>query len=111
MNQRLLELALKRQRLQFQSAALREHWVAHTRGLQPVFQGMDRIGAGVAWMRRYPHVLIAVSVALLVARPKAVWRWARRSFVAWQFWRRGTDWLSAHRPVRTGAITAPGRRI
>lgn len=93
MNERLLALALKKQRLQFQSAALRERWAAHARGLQPVCTGIDRICDGFAWLRRYPHVAAAVGVALLAARPRTAWRWARRALVAWQFWRRGGRWL------------------
>lgn len=109
MNRRLLELALKKQRLQFQSAALRENWAKQARGVEPVLQAVDGVGRGVAWLTRYPYVLTVVAVALVVARPSAVWRWARRGFLAWQFWRRGLDWLSGHRPAG-GAITLPGTR-
>jgi hypothetical protein len=93
MNRRLLELALKKQRLQFQSVALREQWANHALGLRPLCTGIDRVDDGFAWLRRYPHVFAAVGAALLAARPRALWRWTRRGWLAWQFWRRGGRWL------------------
>lgn len=110
MNARLLELALRKQRLQYQSGALRAHCASQLRGLGPVLgiaEGLDR---ATAWFRRYPYLAATVvATALLVARPKAVWLWARRSFVAWQFWRRGSHWL-AGRPALVEWFTRPGRR-
>lgn len=110
MNRRLIELELKKQRLQFQSATLREHWARQAGGIEPVLQAVDGVGRGVAWLQRYPYVLIVAVMTLVVVRPKAVWRWTRRSFIAWQFWRRGLDWLSGHRPAG-GAIRLPSTRI
>lgn len=95
MNGKLLELALKKQRLQFKSDALRERWAEHARALQPVCAGVDRVGDGVAWLRRHPEVGVAVAVVLLVTRPRAVLRWVRRTFLAWQVWRRGRAWLAS----------------
>lgn len=95
MNARLVELALKKQRLQFRSEALRERWQGHARGLCPVFDGVDRLGDGARWLWRHPEVFVATAVALLVARPRAAWRWLRRGFVGWQVWRRGRAWLTA----------------
>ena len=94
MNSRLLALALKKQRLQFKSASLREQWRGHACGLAPAFDAADHVRAGVGWLRGHPEVSVAVGVALLVARPRAVWRWARRGVVAWQFWRNGQRWLA-----------------
>lgn len=103
MNSRLLELALKKQRLQFKSDMLREKWRSHADGLAPVFGAADRVRAGVAWLRRHPEVLIGVGVAVVVAKPRAIWRWFKRGVVAWQFWRRGQEWLA-----RT--VKSPDRR-
>ena len=36
---------------------------------------------------------VAAGVALLVARPRAVWRWARRGLMVWQTWRHSREWL------------------
>lgn len=94
MNRRLHELALRKQRLQFQSGLLRDRWAAQAGGVQPLLAGIDRVGQGVNWVRRHPAAVVATGVALLIARPRATLRWARRAFIAWQAWRRGGSWLS-----------------
>lgn len=94
MNARMLELALRKQRLQFQSDALREQWRQHARGLAPAFGAADRLRAGAGWLARHPAVLVGAGVAVAVARPRALWRWIRRGAVAWQFWRNGQRWLT-----------------
>lgn len=88
MSQREIELALKKQRLQFRSAALRDQLAADAAGLHPLFHTLDRIQGGVRWLGRHPHWVVAGLVALLVARPKAFLRWGRRSWFAWQTLRR-----------------------
>jgi len=104
MNYDELALALKKQRLQLESAAQRERWIAHAQGLLPVCNGVDRVGDGVRWLRTHPQALaaigVATSVALMVARPRSMLRWARRSFFAWQTWRRGTAWLAKQGPTQ-----------
>jgi hypothetical protein len=91
----LIELALKKQRLQLKSEALRERWAAQALALQPVCRAGDGVRKVVAWTRRHPQALVAGSVALLVARPRAVIRWGRRTVLAWRSWRRLRGWLNA----------------
>lgn len=97
MSDTTLNLALKKQRLQLKSAALREQWLAHAAGLQPLCAGVDRINDGVRWVREHPQAVlntaVATGAALLVARPRTLLRLARRGFVAWQLWRKGRQWL------------------
>jgi hypothetical protein len=93
MSARLLELALKKQRLQFRSDLLREEWRAHARGLAPVFGAADQVRAGYLWLRRHPELVVGAGVAVVVARPRVAWRWLRRGLLAWQFWRKGRQWL------------------
>jgi hypothetical protein len=94
MNPRLLEVALKKQRLQFKSDMLREQWRGHAHGLAPVLGAADQVRAGYAWLRRHPEVVVGTGVAVAVARPRAVWRWFRRGVIAWQFWRKGQQLLA-----------------
>lgn len=94
MSRRLHELALKKQRLQFQSTLLRDRWMAQAGGVRPFLTGIDHVGRGVDWVRRHPTALLAMGIALLVARPRAALRWARRAFIAWQAWHKGRSWLS-----------------
>jgi hypothetical protein len=89
-----IELALKKQRLQLRSAALREQWASHAVGLQPVCRLGDGLGEFVAWLRRHPQVLVVGSAVLVLARPRSVVRWLRRTAFAWRSWRRLRGWLS-----------------
>lgn len=109
MTARLTELALRKQRLQHQSAMLRAHCARQVAGLRPVFGFIDGVDRGTTWLRRYPYLSVTVLAALLVSRPKAVWRWLRRGVIVWQFWRRGSHWLVA-RPALAEWLTRPGRR-
>jgi hypothetical protein len=93
-NQKLIELALKKQRLQLKSAALRDDWVSCASALKPLCTGADRVRDAAVWLRRHPELLVAGAVALLVARPRAVFRWARRSISVVRLWRRLRGWLS-----------------
>ena len=97
MNPRLVELALEKQRLQLQSAAQREALVAAAAGLAPVFAVADGVRDGARWLVRHPEWLAGGIVALLVARPRVVLRWVRRSFFAWQLWRKVGEWRPAGR--------------
>jgi hypothetical protein len=94
MNSRQLQLALKKQRLQFKSDMLRDRWIAHAGGLAPVLGAADQVRAGYAWLRGHPEVVVGVGVAVAVARPRAAWRWFKRAVVAWQFWRKGQQLLA-----------------
>jgi len=80
---REIELALKKQRLQMQSAALRHRFADHALALQPVFGLADRGRAAVLWLRSHPALPVAILVALLVARPRAMLRLARRGWIVW----------------------------
>ncbi len=94
MNNQLLELALKKQRLQFRSDALRERLRTHANGLAPTLAVADRIHAGYGWLRRHPEVVAVAGVAVVAAKPRVVWRWLVRGVSAWQFWLRGRRWLT-----------------
>jgi len=96
---RLVELALKKQRLQLRSAALRETLASHAAAWTPAFAIADRVHAGLYWLRRHPALPVAVMTALLVARPKAALRWLKRGFFVWQTRNQLRDLLSGQRPM------------
>lgn len=99
MNPTTLELALKKQRLQIASEALRTDFGRYAAGLAPAFAGADCAVDAGRWLRRHPQVIMAATVALVVARPGRVWRWTRRAFVGWQAWRRLNDFLEPRQPA------------
>lgn len=93
MNAKLVELALRKQRLQIDSMALRGELGRYAAGISPLFAVTDHVVDGVSWVRRHPHVLAAVALGLLLVRPKRALRWTRRAFVGWQAWRRLSSML------------------
>ncbi|MCX7148346.1 MAG: YqjK family protein [Rhodocyclales bacterium] len=98
MNSTALELALKKQRLQIASEGLRFDFGRYAAGLAPAFTGADYAVEGARWVRRHPQFVVAATVALVVARPKRAWRWARRAFVGWQAWRKLRDFMEHRLP-------------
>lgn len=86
-----LELALRKQRLILKSAALRRSMSQDAEPLQPIGTGIDKLTAGVLWVKDHPQVLAAAAAVLLVARPRRAWRWSRRGFVAWKAWQKLRD--------------------
>lgn len=88
MNAKLVELALRKQRLQLRAADQRAALVRYAGGVQPVLRGVDRIADGIRWSRDHAPILSGIGVFLLVARPRATLRWARRGWVGWQVARR-----------------------
>ena len=94
----MLELALKKQRLQMRSAALRADFSAYAAVWQPAFNLADQGQAALLWLRRHPVVPVAVLTAMLVARPRALLRWLKRGFFTWQMLVKARDILSA-RPL------------
>lgn len=86
MNERDLELALRKQRLVLKSAALRVRMRRDVVGLQPALTLADRAVEAGRWVRGHSGLVIAVATALVVARPRAAFRWAKRGFVLWRGW-------------------------
>lgn len=91
MKPELVELALHKQRLQARSAAQREALVHHARAFTPVFSGVDRVVNGVLWARDNAPILSGLAIFLVVARPRAALRWARRGWLGWQLLRRARN--------------------
>jgi len=92
-----IDLALKKQRLQFRSSALRNELAGHATFFTPLFAAGDKVREGARWLQRNPEVMVAAGVALVVARPRNVFRWARRGVVAWQAWGRLNAWIDTRR--------------
>ena len=63
-------------------------WCGPCRAFAPVFSGIDRIADSVRWARSNAPILSGVAIFVLVARPRAALRWARRGWVGWQLFRR-----------------------
>lgn len=99
MNSVLLEHALKKQRLQFASDALRSDFAHCAAGLAPAFSAADHAVGAARWVRRHPQIVVAAAVALVVARPRRAWLWTRRAFLGWQAWQKLNRLLERRLPA------------
>lgn len=88
MSPRELELALKKQRLQIQSAMLRARLTRQAQAFEPAFGALDTVRSAYAWLRARPYIWVGTAVAVGVARPRFIWRWFKRGVVWWQAARR-----------------------
>lgn len=93
---RLFELALKKQRLQFESEALRNRLASNASFLGPLCAGADQVRGGWHWIKVRPAIPVAVGVALIVSRPRGAWRWLRRGFGAWQLWKKARRFVETN---------------
>jgi len=100
MNPAVLELALRKQRLQIDGERLRDELARHAGGIRPAFAGVDAATDALRWLRAHPQVTVAVGTALVVSRPKRAWRWIKRAFFGWQAWRKLRDFLDTPAPAR-----------
>ena len=85
--QKEVELALKRGRLQERIAAQRATLAAQVVPDRWWLATADRAVAlgrsGVAYIRTHPLQVGAAFALLAILRPRRVWRWSRRAFIAW----------------------------
>jgi hypothetical protein len=115
-----VELALEKQRLQFQIADQRDALARHVAGLKPLFDAADQITAGARWVKHHPEVVaggVLLAAAVRSGVRRFLWRWGRRGFVAWRLWRDSERLLARSRARAYAAVppaptfTGPGKRI
>ncbi|MBL8459424.1 YqjK family protein [Zoogloea sp.] len=88
MKPELVELALRKQRLQARCGAQREALIHHAQAFTPLFRGVDRVVNGVLWARDKAPILSGLAIVVVLVRPRAALRWARRAWMGWQLLRR-----------------------
>lgn len=94
MNARTLELALRKQRLQFRSAELRRNFGAHAAGLKPLTAVVDTGLEGVDWLRRHPQWVVATTMVFLLAKPRRLYKLGARAWSLGRFVRGLRPFLS-----------------
>ncbi|HQX59339.1 MAG: hypothetical protein KBF63_04730 [Rhodoferax sp.] len=106
MQQRLIELQQQRGRLLERIANQRASLVTQTQPIARLLNFGDRVGEVAAQCKRtaLEHPLaVAVAVgAVIVLRPRTVFRWVQRGFFAWRSWGAVTSAISHY-------IAPPGR--
>ena len=112
MSRRLLALALEKQRLVWRSEELRRELAGCAGGWAPAFAVADRLRLGLDWLRRHPQLVVATVVALFVARPRGVLKWAGRGLALWRgvrSLRAGLQGVGFGRQGETGTNTRGSR--
>jgi hypothetical protein len=82
---RQIELALKRQRLQLRAAEQRLALREDLARFAPLCSAADTLRSGIGQVRRHPEWLVGAALVVVIARPRAAFRWLQRGVVAWQF--------------------------
>lgn len=100
MNPKIIELALKKQRLQLQAAAQRVMIMQALESTAPAFGAAEKVRSGLRWAKAHPEWLAGIGVTLLVARPRAFFRWAKRGFFVWRSLRRLRGAVESILPAR-----------
>jgi YqjK-like protein len=99
MTNRQIELALKRGRLQERIAGQRATLAVQTVPIIRALEKTDRAivagRAGVDYIKHHPGQVGTAIAVLAILRPKRVWRWGRRAFVAWGIWKKVRDRLDS----------------
>ena len=84
MNQRLLELAHKRGRLTARIQAQREALAADAWPVAATLEAADSGARGLQWLKTHPGTVGAGLTLSFILRPKRVFRWLRRGYLAWR---------------------------
>lgn len=99
MDDRLIELYVQRGRLRERIGVQRAQLARELAPLDYALQLVDQTRAVVhrtgQWLTAHPGVVSLVVVALLVWRPRAVFRSLRWGYSAWRSWTRLRAWMHA----------------
>lgn len=97
MDERLIELYVQRGRLRERISAQRTQMARELAPLGGALQLIDRgrvvLHQAGQWLTAHPGVVSVVVVALLVWRPRAVFRSLRWGYSAWRSWMRLREWM------------------
>lgn len=97
MNERLIDLYVQRGRLRERIGAQRSQLARELAPLGSALQTVDRTRAllhqAQVWLAAHPAVVTAAVVAVLMWRPRAVFRSVRWGFLTWRRWGRLRDWM------------------
>jgi hypothetical protein len=90
------ELRLRREHLLLRSELLRDSLALQSLRIAPPFGWVDQGVRGLRWLRANPEWPVGLVLVLVVARPRRVLRWSRRSLWAWALWR---QWRPVVKPL------------
>lgn len=88
MSPKLVELALRKQRLQLHIEMQRQDMEWRFEGLAPVFGAADRIREGAHWAKEHVPLLGGVALLLVALKPRLAFRVGRRAWGGWRAFQR-----------------------
>ena len=88
MSPRQVELALRKQRLQFDAERQRETLVAGLERIEWVLDAVDRARDRAQGLREHVPLLAALALVVVLVRPRLALRAARRAWFGWLLYRR-----------------------
>ncbi|HSG23475.1 MAG TPA: YqjK-like family protein [Azonexus sp.] len=86
MNDKLFQLARRQGALKARIEAQRRTLAKQAEPLEIALARGDTVLQGVDWLKHHPVAIGAAVLAVVVARPRRAWRWAKRGFIAWRSW-------------------------
>lgn len=88
MNNKLAQLAARRQQLVAQAADQRTALAHNLEPWRARLALADRGIAGLRYIRRHPVLMVGATLLFSVLRPKGVGKWLQRGLAVWQIGRR-----------------------
>jgi hypothetical protein len=88
MNAKLLEIALRRERLIAQAAQQRTVLVQSVQPLRAPLALADQGLVGLRYLKRHPAWVVGGVAVIVILRPRAVGKWLARVWLAWKMVRR-----------------------
>lgn len=86
MNEKALALAMRHGALKARIDEQRRLLAGQVAPLESALVRGDTALQGVNWLKHHPAAIAAAVAALVLVRPKAAWRWAKRGFFVWRGW-------------------------
>lgn len=88
MNPTIVDLALKKQRLQIRAEQQRADMLARLRGVESVLDLVDHARDGVRGLRDQVPLLSAAVLLFVVLKPRLALRLVRRAWLGWMIYRK-----------------------
>lgn len=97
MNTKQLELATRHGALKARIDEQRRRLTQQSIPLEEALARGDTLLSGVDWLKHHPAAVALAVSAVVVARPRRAWRWAKRGFFVWRGWQAIRQSLSGAR--------------
>ncbi len=88
MNPKVIEFALRKQRLQIQAEAQRDDMLHRLEGFESALDVADGVRDNLHWAREHAPILSSGALLLALWKPRLVFRFARRAWLGWALYRK-----------------------